>query len=218
MALIKQNKSLVSNEIEFEDVQLAPLTSIAKIQPQLQSGTEEEKIAALHDLDLFDSQAILPLLDDIIELIEDEESTYLGEVAFSSLQTHLCDDVVQKLTCFLESESPFIRNQAIELLQNAPDLLAPYMSDLINNHNPDVRIFAVDILGLLPHQNVPEWIKQILRKEDHVNVIGAAIDRITQLADPSLLDDVKKTKQRFASVAYIQFACNVAINRLSSEG
>ncbi|WP_342607035.1 HEAT repeat domain-containing protein [Vibrio tritonius] len=218
MVLIKQNKTLVSEEIELEDVQLAPLTSVANIQPQLKNGTEEEKIAALHDLDLFDSQAILPLLEDIITLIENEESNYLGEVAFSSLRSHLCDEVVQKLTGFLASESPFIRNQAIELLQNAPELLAPYMSDLIHNSNPDVRIFAVDILGLLPHDGVPNWLREILRKETHVNVIGAAIDRITQLADPSLLEDVKQAQQRFSAVAYIQFACKVAIDRLTSEG
>ncbi|MBF9000390.1 HEAT repeat domain-containing protein [Vibrio nitrifigilis] len=215
MVLIKQDKPLMVDDA-LEDVQLSPLTTIDDIRPRLLSNDADTVTEALHDLDIFDSDAILPLIDDIVHLINQEGASHLGEVAFSSLQTHLSDQVVQKLVHFLASEDPFIRNQAIELLQNSPELLAPYIGDLIHSDNNDVRIFSVDILGLLPHPDVPVWIKEILRTESHVNVVGAAIDRATQLADPSLVPELKQVKQRFNDVAYIQFACDLAITRLAS--
>lgn len=56
---------------------------------------------------------------------------------------------------------------------------------------------------------------QVLQHEEHINVIGTAIDRVAQLSDPNF-DDIGEVKQRFSHVPYLVFACDVAIKRLNT--
>ena len=213
MALVKQANPLVDIESQTEP---EAMLSVRELDIALCSHNKAEEVQALHQAQQLTPAQLAPLLPQIVHLIEQNGQNSVGELAFAVLSTHVDQDVVAELLNFLASENPFIRNQAIELLQNSPEALAPHMQDLITHRDTDIRIFAVDILGLLPHPSVPDWLKQILQQEQHVNVMGAAIDRVTQLADPAFLPLVKQVKQRFADVPYLCFACDIAIKRLES--
>lgn len=210
MALVKQALGQVVDLANAEAQQDIDLDSILSA---LESSNEQERREAIQMISLLSESDVSTILSTLMNLAEYEDPSSVTELAFFVLEQHLTDDVLKWLINCLSSESPFVRNQAIELLQRAPQALAPFIPDLLRHRDPDVRIFTVDILGLLPHTDVPKWLEQVLMSEEHVNVIGTAIDRVTQLADPSLAPAVEQVKQRFSTTPYIVFCCDIALKR-----
>lgn len=161
------------------------MLSAEALMEALQGDDLEQILRAIHQLEAADSvefqqhqAALFTLLD------RDTEQNPCSDAVFSLLAIRNNDEITTRLI-LLDSEAPYLRNQAIEILQHSPQQLERHIQDLLNHQDPDVRIFAIDIIGLLPHQSVPEWLMQVLQHEEHINVIGTAIDRVAQLSDPN---------------------------------
>ena len=213
MALIKQSSESITDLSEMVG---ESSFSLDEFDRQIRSGNLDEIRLALNTIadegkKTFDSRRV-----EILSVAKTNHSQEISDIAFRLIENHLDESMIMTLLSLLESESAYLRNQAIELLQNASGLLAPHIMDLLEHQDPDVRIFAIDILGMLPHEKVPEWLEFVLSHDAHVNVIGAAVDRVTQLSEPSLLPSVAAAKERFKDVPYIKFACDIAIKRLST--
>jgi HEAT repeat protein len=192
----------------------ADTVSVEGIEAGLASLESQERRDAVRQVNLLPEAEKHNFADALINLISCEQISAVSEAAFDALTHALSSDSVAKVFTFLESESPLLRNQAIELLQRVPTLLEPHVETLLGHDNPDVRIFTVDILGQLPHEHVPEWVVHVLENDKHINVLGAAVDRATQLSDPRLLAPLKKVRSAFKDEAYLTFACDLAIKRL----
>ncbi len=215
MALIKQGIGKVDDfTLPGDHVEVA--CNIDALHSALQSASSDEKRRALQVIEELSCDDAEVFLADIMVLAEQDSAESVMEMAFVTLEAHINDDITDWLIRCLSSEVPYLRNQAIDVLQRAPTLLAPHMDKLLQHDDPDVRIFTLDILGLLPHPRVPEWLQIILERDQHVNVIGAALDRAAQLADPALLDTLVAVKARFSDVAYIVFCCDLAIERIKA--
>jgi HEAT repeat protein len=181
-----------------------------QLKIQLSSLTPSERRWAARDLAFFDNSA--PLL---ISALTTESEPQVIEGILSSLQQLPNNDTVTGLIALLSSEDASKRNGAIEVLQTMPDLMDAPIQLLLQDSDSDVRIFAMDILQQLAHPNTPQWLKQVLEEESHVNVVAAAIDRLAEVATVDIEPLLHNVQRRFADHEYIQFAAGIALTRLA---
>jgi hypothetical protein len=102
-------------------------------------------------------------------------------------------------------------------MQGMPNEVSTYIEDLLHDHDSDVRIFAIDILQTLTHPDSPKWLIDVIARDQHVNVVATAIDRITEIGTPDMLAVIKSVAQRFPEEPYIEFLVNLAIKRLTED-
>jgi HEAT repeat protein len=120
---------------------------------------------------------------------------------------------VEALVECLRSQDAQLRNDAIEAMQTLPEAVAPIMGDLLHNDDPDVRIFAVNILESLRHPRVERWLLEVIEWDPLVNVCGAAVDLLSEVGTPAAHEALLRLQQRFPEEPYIQFAVELALKR-----
>ncbi|TVQ74681.1 MAG: HEAT repeat domain-containing protein [Chromatiaceae bacterium] len=138
------------------------------------------------------------------------------QVIVSSLSCMANDVAIRGLIDCLYSERALLRNAAIEVLKELPRVVAPHMGQLLHDSDPDVRIFAVNVLESLRHPDVEEWLIEVILKDDHVNVCATALDLLGEVGTPRAREALQTLKQRFAEEPYIQFAANLALKRIGA--
>ena len=119
---------------------------------------------------------------------------------------------------FVSGISGFIQNykaeKSIEALQNMPEQMEKHIEKILKDKDPDVRIFAINILESLKHKDVPKWLLETALNDDHVNVVATALDALTELVTPDMKDDLKKIQQKFKDEPYINFVINSMLEGL----
>jgi HEAT repeat protein len=114
----------------------------------------------------------------------------------------------------LRSEDAALRNEVIEAMKLLPGEVALIIESLLADSDPDVRIFAVNILESLRHAEVESWLIQVIEKDQEVNVCAAAVDLLSEVASAKALEPLAQLKLRFSDVPYIQFAAELALQRI----
>lgn len=117
----------------------------------------------------------------------------------------------------LRSENAQLRGEAIEAMKALPDEVAPIMNGLLHDTDPDVRIMAVIILESLRHPNVEAWLIDVIDRDPMVNVCGTAVDLLGEVGTAAARDALLRLKQRFGSEPYIQFAADLALQRIATS-
>ncbi len=158
-------------------------------------------------------QAAMALCD----RLEHERGPSVRAVLFTSLIRLQSPDVAGRLAMHLRSDDAQLRNGAIEALQEMPDAIAPHLSDLLNDDDSDVRIFAVNILGALRFEEAPRLLTEVLRKESHINVCAAAVDALAEVGGMEAIEALEELRARFADDAFIVFAVDTAIRRIRAD-
>lgn len=121
---------------------------------------------------------------------------------------------VAGLVSCLRSEDVALRNEAIEAMKHLPDTVAPIMAGLLADANPDVRIFAVNVLESLPHPDAERWLIGVIADDVHVNVCATAVDLLSELGSDAALAVLEALKLRFPAEPYIAFAADLALRRI----
>jgi len=153
----------------------------------------------------------------LVARIGAEEQSSVREALLTSL-TWIGDEVaVAGLVDCLRSEEAALRNEAVEAMKELPEKVAPIMGGLLADANPDVRIFAVNILESLRHPQVEQWLIDVIEHDPHVNVCGTAVDLLGEVATPAARDALLCLKTRFPGEPYIQFAADLALKRLGED-
>jgi hypothetical protein len=114
----------------------------------------------------------------------------------------------------LRSEDAWLRNAAIEQLRAMPAQVAPAMAYLLVDWDRDVRILAVGILDTLRHERVEEWLLQLIDADSDINVCGAALDVLAEIASAAAREPVGRLLARFPHEPYLQFAGGLVLGRL----
>lgn len=154
---------------------------------------------------------------DLLNALAKESNIRVKGAILVSLQAIGGDKVLEGLLPFLRSENAALRNGVIEIMQGMPNEVSTYIEDLLHDHDSDVRIFAIDILQTLTHPDSPKWLIDVIARDQHVNVVATAIDRITEIGTPDMLAVIKSVAQRFPEEPYIEFLVNLAIKRLTED-
>jgi len=121
---------------------------------------------------------------------------------------------VEGLVECLRSEDAGLRNEAIEAMKNLPDAVAPIMAGLLADPDPDVRIFAVNVLESLRHPDVEQWLIEVISEDEHVNVCATAVDLLGEVGSEAAVPALEALKTRFAGEPYIAFTADLALKRI----
>lgn len=153
----------------------------------------------------------------LVDRLKREGDLSVREVILTTL-TRLGDSTaVAGLVDCLHSEDAALRNEAIEAMKQLPDEVAPIMQGLLADTDPDVRIFAVNILESLRHPDVESWLIEVIETDPHVNVCGTALDLLSEVGTEAALEPLARFKTRFADEPYIQFAADLALSRIHED-
>jgi HEAT repeat protein len=145
-----------------------------------------------------------------------ETDVAVQEFILTSL-TQLGDETaVAGLIDCLRSEEAQLRNAAIEAMKALPNEVAPIMSDLLRDADPDVRILAVNVLESLRHPKVEQWLIEVIDRDLMVNVCGSAVDLLGEVGSQAARDALGRLKVRYEAEPYIQFAVDLALKRIAA--
>lgn len=117
----------------------------------------------------------------------------------------------------LRSEDAAVRNEVIETMKQLPEEVAPIMGGLLADPDPDVRIFAVNIMESLRHPNVQSWLQGVIDRDAHVNVCATALDLLVEVGTPVSRPSLLRLKERFPQEPYIRFAVDLALKRIGED-
>ena len=204
MALIKNTQQ--STDGPEETLDCVTLTQ------HLRSGNADQRRRAAREI-IKCEDAVTHLL----ATVAGETDSSVRQVLFSSLIQIGDSDVIDGLVDFLRSEDTSLRNDAIEAIKHLPDEVAPVMARLLSDADPDVRIFTVNVLESLCHDDVEKWLIEVIRKDAHVNVCSTAVDLLGEVGTREALEDLQALKNRFSEEPYIQFAADLAIRRINGD-
>ena len=152
----------------------------------------------------------------LIERLPAETEPSVTQVILTSLTLIGDETAVTGLTRCLYSEDAMLRNSAIEAMKQLPEEVAPIMGRLLDDPNPDVRIFAVNVLESLRHPQVEDWLIRVIAQDPHINVCATAVDLLGEVGSERAAAALAALKQRFAAEPYIQFAADLALKRIAA--
>ena len=93
--------------------------------------------------------------------------------------------------------------------------IGPILESLLEDTDPDVRIFTVNILESLQYPLVEELLIKVITHDNHVNVCATAVDLLGEVGDEKAQLALQNLKQRFPGEPYIQFAADLALKRIN---
>jgi HEAT repeat protein len=116
---------------------------------------------------------------------------------------------------YLRSQDAGQRGAAIEALQALPDAIMPFMVALLHDADSDVRILATELARNMPAAEATRLLSDLLERDPHVNVCGAAIEVLAEVGTPSALPALQRCATRFAGTSFLPFAVSIAVARIS---
>jgi HEAT repeat protein len=154
---------------------------------------------------------------ELMQRLKIETENSVREVILTSL-TRLGDPIaVAGMVDCLRSEDAALRNEVVEAMKQLPLEVAPIMLELLADADPDVRIFAVNVLESLCHPDVETWLIQVICRDDHVNVCATAVDLLGEVGSADAIQPLEQLKSRFSDEPYIQFAADLALRRINEH-
>jgi HEAT repeat protein len=150
----------------------------------------------------------------LVRQLRREMDASVREIILTTLTRQGDEGAVAGLIECLRSEDASLRNEAIEAMKLLPAEVAPIMGGLLSDPDPDVRIFAVNVLESLRHGKVEEWLKEVIESDPHVNVCATAVDLLGEVGTPYSREALENLKARFPDQPYIRFAADIALKRI----
>jgi len=204
MALIKAPQSQPVNEDERRHARTA-----RDLMADLAAADAATRRWAARDLAAFPEAVAV-----LVARLKVEAEVSVREVILTTL-TRLGDDLaIAGLVDCLRSEDAALRNEALEAMKQLPEEVAPIMRGLLRDGDPDVRIFAVNILESLRHPEVEAWLIDVIAHDAHVNVCATALDLLGEVGTEAAEGPLRALTARFPGEPYIQFAASLALGRI----
>lgn len=203
MALSKARSPVPAARRESATVETAALVS------WLQDPQAERRLDAA--LQLAARPGVEPALGARLLLEPDER---VRRALLTGLTTQATPEAAAALIPLLRSEDAPLRNGAIEALAAMPAAIAPEVERLIEDPDPDVRIFLVNLLAELRHPSVADWLTHLLRADPHANVVAAAMEALAEAGDERHVVALEDAAGRFPQEPFLGFAAEIAVARI----
>jgi HEAT repeat protein len=122
---------------------------------------------------------------------------------------------VRALLPYLRSQDAGLRAATIEALQSLPNAISPYIDQLLEDNDSDVRLLATELLRNMPAEKATPALCRLLEREQHPNVCAAAIELLAEVGTRDAVPALQSCAKRFSDVPFLAFAASVAIARIS---
>ena len=126
---------------------------------------------------------------------------------------------VRALVPYLRSQDAGLRASTIEALQSLPNAISPYIDQLMEDSDSDVRLLATELVRNMPAEDATRALCRLLEREQHANVCAAAIELLAEVGTRGAVPALQSCAERFVGVPFVAFAASTAIARISdAEG
>lgn len=162
---------------------------------------------------LFEAQ---DALDYLVPRLHVETDPAVREALVAALIRIGTLEVIDLFIAQLRGDEANRRNEAVHALQQMPRYSADRVCSLLADQDADMRIMAVDVIRLLTISDATIWLQELLETETNPNVVGVAVDRLTEIGEISAVPVLEMIKRRFADDAYLQFSVDHALSRIKA--
>jgi len=117
----------------------------------------------------------------------------------------------------LKSENAYLRNAAISFLQEYGTEAKEFFERLMNDKDPDIRIFAINILGDVNFADSVDMLRYFILKENEINPLMTAIDYLGEVGDENDVPILESLKEQYKDNEYVTFGINLSIDRIKGK-
>jgi HEAT repeat protein len=146
-----------------------------------------------------------------------ERASRVREAIMTALIRIGDDASVKALLPYLRSQDAWLRAATIEALQSLPNAISPYIDQLLEDSDPDVRLLATELVRNMPAENATQALCRLLDREQHPNVCAAAIELLAEVGTREAIPALQSCAERFAGVPFLAFAALTAMARISDD-
>jgi len=187
-------------------------SQVKKLMDILSAHPEEsERCYAAMDLSGFPRDDVVGFL---AKRLVEEESLPVREAIVSTLIVIGTEAVVRRCAELLHSEDAYLRNSAIEVLQRLQHTSLEVVRECLRDTDPDVRLFAVNVLGELQDKEAVELLRRVVEKDEDINVVAMAVEYLGEMGLRSEdREVVRKALERFSD-PFLEYAVEVALKKM----
>ena len=188
------------------------MTDCAKVLEDLKSGDNEVIREAAFQAGEHGYVETVPYLASLLK------TNHLGlqEAADHALRSIGGKETVQAVAPLLRSDDAPVRNLSMDILREVGAQDFPSLVELVHDADPDIRIFATDILGSSASLLAVEPLCDALLKDPEVNVRYQAAVSLGDLANPAAAKCLNKAMQDDEWVQYAVIEALAKIKHSSS--
>lgn len=204
---------------KVDDAPAAPETALPERRPlnelidATRSDDLSERLHAIRELAAHGGVAAVEAL--CLALVVESEGSSRDVIAVAL--AHLGGEaVVEGLLPLLRSDDAALRNMAIDILKELPLDVAPRMEALLDDPDPDVRIFLVNVLEALRHPSVEAWLIAVITMDNNVNVVTTALDLLHEVGSVQAVPALRKAIARFPAEPFVVFSAENALRRIEA--
>jgi HEAT repeat protein len=150
------------------------------------------------------------------EALAHERDARVREAIFTALARIGTPESVQIILPYLRVDDANTRTGATDALRAMQDTCRPYLPVLLTDADPDVRLLACDLVREIGGADGVGWLCALIETEPDVNVCGAAVEALGEIANASAEPSLSRCGERFGDDPFLGFAIKVVIDRLSS--
>ncbi|OBS50773.1 hypothetical protein A8B73_20020 [Methylosinus sp. 3S-1] len=199
--------------LDEPDETVRPSRELGELIRLIQKGAIAQRLDAAHSLVAFGEVAAEALCAALLNEADDA----LRDAIAVSLARVGGRNVVIGVAPMLRSDDPAIRNIAVDILKELPHDVAPLMETLLADPDADVRILLVNVLGSLRHAKVEQWLIGVVDRDEHVNVVAAAIEALVEIGGAGARGALSRAADRFSHEPFIVFSAESALHHISSR-
>jgi HEAT repeat protein len=199
---------LIRSSAAVEDPAAIATIDRTKLRVDLESSDDDVRRAAVRLASRLGEAALLA------DRLEGESDAGLRETILTSLVRIGGVKAARPLIEALRSGDAVLRNAVIETLQSMGEVVASEIETLLDDENPDLRIYAMNIIQLLRSPRVPDIALRVIASDPYVNVCAAAVDVLAEVGTPEMADELRAVANRFPDQPFFAFAVRAAIKRI----
>jgi hypothetical protein len=193
---------------------LPPARSRAALLMALRSAvTATERREAALEL-----ASIPETVGELAAALGDEPEAHVRAAIVTALVLVGSDGAAAGFAGFLSSEDVELRNLAIDGLREIGTVTEPHVARLLSSADPDVRIFAINTLEVLPCGHLHGHLRRVLEEDTEVNVGLAVVEVLSQVGGPDDVPALRAFAARFADHPFVSFSVDLVCKRAMSGG
>jgi HEAT repeat protein len=187
----------------------AKTVDAARLAAALTKGTDDDRWAAARSAGEF-PEGISILRD----ALSRETSPRVREAIFTSLARIRTSESAEAVLPYLGSDDASLRAGALDALRAMPTAIAPHLSRVLKDRDPDIRLLACELVRNQPAGDANRLLADLLATESEANVCAAAVEVLAEVGGPELLPLLAQCAARFPNDPFLAFAIQLASERI----
>lgn len=182
------------------------------------NAESDERIRALgYIIDHNEIHYVLSVMASLFELNDTKDHPFI-DYAFAGFSVKpKREEDFHKLFEMLQSDNAYLRNATIGFLQTYGTEAKPYIEELMQSNDRDLRIFAINILGDVKYEDSVKMLRYFLAKESDINVLMSAVDYLGEIGETQDIALLRAVEKEHPDDPYVAFGVSVAINRIKAN-